>query len=149
MEGNLKNVLQEVAMNGAAVAGIEMLKLHDMIQGSSPLIYYGKMGLIWTAADETVLFLRTGTSHLLAGNYFHVADQLVLNTSLIAVVDKSGLADKVVEASANLPFGNEFNGIIATGALKVGVKSAWDLLAPMTNGTVLQYIAHPTSLLRG
>lgn len=150
MDFSLNGLMMNIVENGVATAGVEMLKLQDvMIQGNSPMMYYGRMGLVWTLADEVVLFLKTGTSHLLAGNYYYVVDQLFLNSWLCAVIEMSGIGERVLDATDVLPFGATINGAVATGAIKVSAKVLTDILEPRVRGTPLQYINSITSLIRG
>ena len=145
----MQNFLYNVLENSVSVAALELLNVNKLIplDDGNKLSRYLKMGAIWTLADELVLMLRTGTSHIAEGHVYFLLDSVFLNSALYGAITETGVDNMVLDVAETLPIPAEYQGVVASGILKVGVKTVAEIIQTNYQNTPLGYLTNPTQLL--
>lgn len=144
------NFFYNVLENAAAVGVVEALKVNKLLPGddNNQLVQYGKIGALWALTDEGLVALRDKTqSNILNGHYLNFADEVFLNSVLVAGSEKLGVQQIVMDLTEKLPFSGHINNAIATGVVKVGSRLVIEQI-PLDSVPYLQYVKHITGLIR-
>jgi hypothetical protein len=147
---NYQNLFYGVLEKAVSVAALEMLQVNKLIplDNRNKLTNALKMGAMWTLADELVLLFKLGTCNIFAGNYYIVMDQVFLNSALYRAIEATGIDNIVMDVSDKIPVPQEYQAAIASGIMKVGVKTLSDMIDNQYQNTPLSFLNHPTQLLR-
>ncbi len=140
------NILEDsVAVFASEALGIQQ-KL--MMPGESELMRTVKSGLIWALLDEAVLLFKYGTSHLIEGHYYIFVDNAFFNTATWYLLSASGIGERVTSSVDGIsPFGDTVNDALASGVMKVGVKTFQDIINNNWSATPLKYLTSVTTIL--
>lgn len=146
----VKKLVYDVVQNGAAIAIVEALNLHDMIKSDNKYVNYMKAGAIWTAADQGVDYFNNKTNDVVQMNYKKLGDQLGYNSLVYAAIDMSGAGAYASNVLANtLPFDSRITTALTNGAIKLGVRLGSNIINNSYQNTPLYTASHlVTSFVR-
>ena len=134
--------------NSVAIFGAETIGLSDYFvkDSDTDLMRYAKTAALWSTLDQAIQLAHYSTCDLIQGNYANIIDDVAYNTEVIALLDKSNVAQKINnQFDQVLPFSYDINNAIVSGTLKLGSKTLRDILdSYYPNVNMLNLFTHIT-----
>lgn len=146
----LKQLGMEIVEDAVGVFVAESLGIADKLNmpNDSDVMRTVKGAVVWSIVDEMILLFKTGSSHLIQGNYYIFVDNVFFNSAVWFALEKSGVGERVTEnLDTNLPFSGIVNQSISTGILKVGAKTFQNVINNQWYETPLRYLVSVTTLV--
>ena len=127
--------------NSLSVAALEVANVSNLIpiDDSNTIGRAVVNGLLWTLADELIYLIRTGRSHIMDGQYIFLADSVFFNSALYGVIERAGIGEMILDVAENFPIPAQYQGAVASGVIKVGIKTLQDVINANYANTPLIY----------
>ena len=144
------DLVKNVGSLAVAVAVIDATGLSNALPvPDSELGQFAKSGALYLGADEVVDYILDGSNDIVRQNFWSLGDRFIFFTGVKALVSKSGFGEKATEIVDGIsPFSQQMNDYIVSGSVVAGSRGLIETLSQRYQGTFIDYIKSPTSLIR-
>ncbi len=145
---NINKLAVDVVYNAAAVFGSDLLGLTSLINPSdSQMVKYAKSGLILSAVDEVLNYVRYGNTWLLNGETHLSIDNALYNTLGWGLLESLGVVQRVWTLTDNLLLPPNLQNATGQAIVKVSMKTLQDIIDAYGMDSQLSYGTHLYSKL--
>lgn len=145
----LSNFVTDLLYNSAGVLGAEIVGIYGLIKpNDSTLVRYAKQGLILSAIDEILNYVRLGHTWISNGDIYLSLDNAVFNTATWAVLDQTNLSQSAWSMIEKLGLPSNVSSSIGTGLIKISIKQLQDVVNSYGSESQLMYLTHFVSKLK-